>query len=400
MVKYKPLPKIHYQDITDYNDIVQSRYNGDDTLHLDFIIKDYPAFVCQNAELFSLLLRIHKTDKNIRQLRYDLPGVALKQFTRKCLVDELVLTNDIEGINSTRREINEALDNIVTSKTKKRFDGLVRQYVMLHSNSKLELKTCQDIRKIYDDLVLQEVIEEDPADAPDGQIFRKESVSIDSPSQKEIHRGIMPENAIIVNMNKALSFLNAPEYDLLVRISVFHYFLGYIHPFYNGNGRLSRFISSYMLSQELDPLISYRLSYTIKANIKQYYDAFKICNDSKSRGDLTPFVLSFLEIIAESMEQLEKALLRRSIDLFNCMDYAQKDNVLSDKKLIELVYLLVQAGLFSEYGISTQELCSNSSMSYTTLKKRFAEIEKQKLLTSQKIGKERYYKLDVSKILK
>ena len=100
------------------------------------------------------------------------------------------------------------------------------------------------------------------------------------------------------------------------------------------------------------------------------------------------------------MEQLEKALLRRSIDLFNCMDYAQKDNVLSDKKLIELVYLLVQAGLFSEYGISTQELCSNSSMSYTTLKKRFAEIEKQKLLTSQKIGKERYYKLDVSKILK
>ena len=116
MVKYKPLPKIHYQDITDYNDIVQSRYNGDDTLHLDFIIKDYPAFVCQNAELFSLLLRIHKTDKNIRQLRYDLPGVALKQFTRKCLVDELVLTNDIEGINSTRREINEALDNIVTSK--------------------------------------------------------------------------------------------------------------------------------------------------------------------------------------------------------------------------------------------------------------------------------------------
>ena len=56
--------------------------------------------------------------------------------------------------------------------------------------------------------------------------------------------------------------------EILIRISIFHYLIGYIHPFYNGNGRLSRFVSSYLLSRDLEPLLSYRLSYTIKENIK------------------------------------------------------------------------------------------------------------------------------------
>lgn len=29
----------------------------------------------------------------------------------KCLIDEIVLTNKIEGVNSTRKEITEVLEN-------------------------------------------------------------------------------------------------------------------------------------------------------------------------------------------------------------------------------------------------------------------------------------------------
>lgn len=397
-LKYQPLNKIYYKDNKYYQELKDKRYNNEDTIHLDFEIHNNKAFVYQNVELFSLMMKIHKTDKLIQKFRFDLPGVAFRQFSTKCLIDEIVLTNDIEGVNSTRREINEALNDLSNNASKKRFDGLVRKYVKLTDNSSLNIKTCEDIRKIYDELVLKEVLEEDPNDFPDGIIFRKGAVSVNNQFQKEIHKGVMPESKIIEDMERALTILNSQNIDLLIRTSIFHYLFGYIHPFYNGNGRISRFISSYMLSKELDPLIGYRISGTIKENIKNYYNAFKICNDPKSCGDLTPFIISFLEIVDEAMEQLFDALNRRSINLERCMQILKNNSDLSSEKYLNLVFLLVQAGLFSEHGISTQELCINAKCSYTTLKNRLSKINEQGLLLSQKNGKERYYKLDISKL--
>ena len=65
-------------------------------------------------------------------------------------------------------------------------------------------------------------------------------------------------------MTKGLNILNNDEYDYMIRIAVFHYIFGYIHPFYDGNGRTSRFISSYLLSKNLLPIVSYKLASTIK----------------------------------------------------------------------------------------------------------------------------------------
>lgn len=397
-LKYQPLNKIYYKDNKYYQELKDKRYNNEDTIHLDFEIHNNKAFIYPNVELLSLMMKIHKTDKLIQKFRFGLPGVAFRQFSTKCLIDEIVLTNDIEGVNSTRREVNEALNDLSNNDSKKRFDGLVRKYVKLTDNSLLNIKTCEDIRKIYDELVLKEVLEEDLNDLPDGIIFRKGAVSVNNQFQKEIHKGVMPESKIIEDMEKALIILNSQNIDLLIRTSIFHYLFGYIHPFYNGNGRISRFISSYMLSKELDPLIGYRISGTIKENIKNYYNAFKICNDPKNCGDLTPFIISFLEIVDEAMEQLFDALNRRSINLERCMQILNNNSDLSSEKYLNLVFLLVQAGLFSEHGISTQELCINAKCSYTTLKNRLRKINEQGLLLSKKNGKERYYKLDISKL--
>ena len=80
----------------------------------------------------------------------------------------------------------------------------------------------------------------------------------------------------------------------MIRIAIFHYLFGYIHPFYDGNGRTSRFINSYLLSKKLQFLVSYKLSYTIKENMNSYYKSFKETNDEKNKGNLSFFVISFL----------------------------------------------------------------------------------------------------------
>lgn len=395
-MEYTPLLKLYYKDPALYEEISAERTHHPDAVHLNFNIHDSQAFFIQNSETYRLLLQIHKTDKKIESLCHRLPGIALNHFASRCLVDEIVLSNDIEGVNSTRREISEVLEQLSISRHKRRFAGLVQRYLMLQKNDERKLDTCQDIRDIYDELVLKEVIEEDAQDAPDGKYFRKGPVSVSNATQKEIHRGLFPESKIITTMESALSFLNDENIDSLIRISIFHYLVGYIHPFYNGNGRLSRFISSYMLSKELNYLIGYRLSYTIKDNLKKYYDSFKLCNDPKNNGDLTPFLIIFLEILQTSMEQLELALSRRSTEYQRFQEFLTLHPLSANTRYQDIFSFLLQAGLFSGHGVSTRELQELLSLTYTPLYNRLEEIRKRNLLLEEKIGKEKFYKLNLS----
>lgn len=394
---YESLYKIRYKAPQQYETIYQARYSHHDTIHLNFKINDDPAFICQSAELLYMIINIHKADKNIRALRRRLPKVAINQFTSRCLVDEIILTNDIEGVNSTRREITEVLEKLQEKKSDRRFYGLVMKYAMLAKRASLKLDTCQDVRDIYNDLVLREVIEENPNDAPDGQIFRKNSVSVTNAAQQEIHQGLLPESAIQTAVQSVLDFIKDDSVDLLIRTAAAHYLFGYIHPFYNGNGRLSRFISSFLMTQELDPLIAYRLSYTIKENLKQYDDAFKLCNDPRNKGDLTPFVLWFMEVILEAISKLNDALTERAHDLKHYSDLLDKSEQLHTKQLEPLSYVLIQASLFSHTGISTGDLLVGTEYSRSTLQKRLKKIDEYGLLLTQRHGKEKCYKLDLGK---
>ena len=144
-----------------------------------------------------------------------------------------------------------------------RFHGLVNKYLRLMSRERISLRTCQDIRDIYNDLVLDEVVRENPAHAPDGAFFRKEQTEVLDQYGKVIHAGVYPEQRIIDAMEKALAFLHNEKVDQLYRICLFHYMFEYIHPFYDGNGRLGRFILSYCIADALEPLLSYRLSETV-----------------------------------------------------------------------------------------------------------------------------------------
>ena len=102
---YESLYKLRYKAPQQYESIYQERYSHPDTVHLNFKIHDDPAFICQSAELLYMIIKIHKEDKSIRALRKQLPKVAINQFTSRCLVDEIILTNDIEGEQSSHKTV-------------------------------------------------------------------------------------------------------------------------------------------------------------------------------------------------------------------------------------------------------------------------------------------------------
>ena len=392
---YVLLKSLYYDHKEEYEALYESRFNSNECVHLNFSIANNPAFFLETPELMKKVVEITRLDKAISQLSNSLPGIALKQYINKCLIDEIVITNNIEGVHSTRKEIGEILDDL-EGKSDKRFFGLVNKYNALITGSYVSIKDSRDIRELYDEMFLTEIIEENPKDAPDGEIFRKDHVNVVDSRQKVIHHGLYPESKIISSMDDAINILNDDDIDPLFRISIFHYLFGYIHPFYNGNGRLNRFISSYYLANTLESIMGYRLSYTIKENINRYYRSFKIVNEEINKGDITPFIFTYLDFVKESAMNLKDGLVEKSkmLELFtkqlSSLPYG------NDEKYSRLYYYLLQASLFSEIGISTGELLQYLNVSRPTLQKRLKNIDESNLLITEKRDLNKFYQLNLN----
>ena len=115
-------------------------------------------------------------------------------------------------------------------------------------------------------------------------------------------------------------------------------------------------------------------------------------------GDITPFIIMMLRMVKESTEQLEAGLNKR---LTRLRRYERLIGQLpggKNHRTGKLYYGLIQAELFAEHGISTKELEEYLEVSYTTVKNELAIVENAGLLKMKKVGKEKFYSLDLEKL--
>lgn len=381
-MEYELLSKIFYKKPTEYESIYDARFNSEASIKLPIKIHENVGFIFNTNEITKLLVKIYKTINKINLLRTHLPNIAINSYIIKSLKDEIALTNEIEGVRSTRKEIEDAIDSIKNDKSA-RFKGLVDKYFKLISNEIIPLNNCKDIRTIYDALVLPEIEKEN---LPDGILFRKEPVQVVSATQKEKHRGIMPESKIIESLDLFLDFLKNDDIDSLIKISAFHYLFGYIHPFYDGNGRTSRFISSYLIKNELDILLALKLSYTVKNNINKYYKAFDVCNDRKNKGDITFFVVTFLELLSQASDDLYTKIadLNDQLNYYNnIINTLVNEKVLNDKQA-KCIFILCQNRLFDDTYMNMNTLTELLEKSDTTTRKILKSLEPKNLLVKSR----------------
>lgn len=395
VMNYEPLAKLYYKDKSVYTKIYNERFNNEFSYHLPFEISGNKAFFIIDYQISRKIEEIYYISRQLDDILNQLPPIAFKYYINKNLIDEIMLTNDIEGVYSTRKEISQIIEMPDNSTKKVRLMGLVKKYQKLINGEKIPLSSCNDIRLLFDEIVLNE-IEED--EKPDGEIFRTGSVSVCTATDKEKHRGLYPEKKLIDFLNKSLDFLtNENNVGPLVKIAVFHYLFGYAHPFYNGNGRTSRFISSYLLCNILNQSIALRISYTIKNDKNKYYKAFDICNDPKNKGDITPFISSFIDIIKNaaksSLENLES--LKQRLEYYSTIHeniYNFFENDLQSK----IVYILIQNALFSSKGVFIEELKHHLECSEATIRKNIKSLIKHGLIiTTEREKNKMLYELSL-----
>ena len=400
---YESLEKIYYQDSDKYEEAYLARLNSSTAKIFDIFIhqytrkNEYPLFYCYDESIINSVIYILHAKYELDKLISGMPKVNVNQFIRRSIIDEVKSTNDIEGVRSTRKEIKLALDKQGTGSENLRMWRVVNKYASLLNDNIGDFKTCEDIRQFYDEFILREVIADNPDNAPDGSIFRKESVSVCTGKDKIIHHGLCPEKLIIATMNKALDLLHDENIPLLVRVTIFHYLFGYIHPFYDGNGRLIRFITSQYLAKELGGIISIRISITIKKQLKKYYQLFEQTNNELNRGDLTPFIHGFLMFVFDTIKETKQLLLKKieQLDRYeNKLAALLNKSGIDDELLNDIYYILLQASLFSGEGATVEQIMETTKKSRNTIETRLTQMPKGHLI-KVKATRPYKYKLNV-----
>ena len=130
---YPLLNKLYYQDQDRYAQVYQERFQSEDTVKLDFFIGEHQAFFVQTGDLWRRGFQILKLNSQVTAHSAALPPIARRQYSRKCLIDEIMLTNRIEGVHSSRKEIDDALEALEKQSAQRgkrqRFSSVVRSWL-------------------------------------------------------------------------------------------------------------------------------------------------------------------------------------------------------------------------------------------------------------------------------
>ncbi len=399
-MSYKSLVDVFYADssadrFNNVDRLARERLMAESTFRTGIETPTGELFLAVPRELSLLNEKVLRYERRISRLRSDLPAVADAALVRKLVVDEVVSTNSLEGVHSTRRQISEVLSAVERNRSQgetRRFREFVNLYLGISDPGRSFPKTPEDIRAVYDRVMRGEDLGDD---APDGRLFRRGEVEVIGTGGKVLHRGLYPESAIVKGLEQMLSIVESRDIPETYSAIVGHYVFEYVHPFYDGNGRTGRYLLALYLSRPLSMLTSLSLSRVLAENRASYYRSFKKAEHPKNYAELTSFVMNVLESVHVAQAELDTAL-QTSRDLLreaeSRLDSVRESEGLSEKEA-GVLYLLVQIALFAAFPEATLAEVASYSRVGTQQARKYTKALVERGLVDMKRSRELHFAL-------
>ena len=119
----------------------------------------------------------------------------------------------------------------------------------------------------------------------------------------------------MANLEMFINDTSLSDLDPLIKMAIIHHQFESIHPFYDGNGRTGRFLTSLYLSKSFSIYTAYALSNGCRLTHRKYLDLFHRTNGFSNYGELNFAIEAFLDIliagqdfILEDLEEKASAL--------------------------------------------------------------------------------------------
>lgn len=396
--RYRTLKSIfHERGEAAVQEELQVRRNGYSTYLLnDFMVGEHPLFYLVDRTVLAHYDRIMVRERTIEQLSSRLPGVAMRSYLSDLAVRSIVATDSIEGVHTTRRLISDALTS--GDSEDPRAKRAVEFMNLLNTlGERRPPDTVEEVRKLYDTLLEGHLDDENRLD---GALFRAGPVHITS-GTKVVHKPPMGEEAITANIQAALDHALDPNVPALFSAIAAHFMVEYTHPFYDGNGRLGRYLLVAHLGQTLTRLTTLTLPSTLNIQKSRYYKAFSAAEEPLNYGEVTGFLHVFLGLIEQAQEHLVdeldsrdrawRALGGRIAELEGSRTWTGGTPGLTSKKLddvLRLLYLLGQVQIFrAPVAPTSSELQEALGVTAPTLRDRLKLLQGLGFVEGVKAGR-------------
>ena len=303
----------------------------------------------------------------------------------KAAEDEIIATSAIESIDFSRDSVRNILKGMAPNdEQENRILGIKKglEFIADTSNKINE----ENLFKLYMMSAGDFVSEDDKL--LEGNLYRHDTVYV--VGEDVAHSGVdfrkVPEL-----MKSLIDFINAED-DIndLIKATIIHFYIAYIHPYFDGNGRTARLVHLWFLIQKgYQSALFIPFSSQIEKSRKAYYDAFTTVEENKKLSgkiDVTPFVLYFINNIYNKMNEGTA-----DIDTLTAFDEAVKEGKITEKETKLWKFVL---SFYGTNEFSTKQLEKDfSDAAYATIRGFVLKFEKLGLLSSVKYGTRVKYKV-------
>ena len=348
---------------------------------------DFPAFMENLAKLYFLPLPLEDfqgetliytenhpvfSNNTLKHLFFE----QTERYEINTAENEIISTCAIENIDISRESVRNILRGFAPKdEQENRILGMKKGFEFI-SDLRNRI-TEENLHKLYmmsvgDFLGENERLKE-------GCLYRHDDVFV--VSSRVEHQGL-DYRKLPAFMEKLIDFINADDsMNDLTKACIIHFYIAFLHPYFDGNGRIARLLHLWFLIQKgYRSALLIPFSSEIEKNRRDYYNAFTLIEENKKisgKTDVTPMIAFFAEKV---YNKVYPSVVKT--DVLGLYKQLLDSGIITEKEKHLWQFVL------SHYGtdeFSTKQLERDfSSAAYATIRNFVLKFEEEGLLSSRK----------------
>lgn len=299
-------------------------------------------------------------------------------FGAKAMEDEILSTFRIEQINTTRDSVRRVLaGHSPRNEDEHRVYGMKRGLEFIADPS--HTITEENLYRLYQ-MTIGEFLPEEDQLLP-GNRYRYDAVYV--VGAKVEHTGL-PCSKLPEYMTALIKFAQEDsETNALLKAAILHFYLAYLHPYFDGNGRMARLLHLwYLVQQGYSSALFVPLSRYVEESRNRYYNAFSLVERNQEISgivDLTPFLTYFIEQVYRPLG--ENKIGKHAMDSFK---EALAQGQITEKEAALWQFVL---SCYGDEEFSTKQLEKDfGNAAYATIRSFVLKFESLGMLASTRYG--------------
>lgn len=354
--------------------------------------KSWPSFIYSDDSITPRLENVLALQKQLIGQARSLPENLDREAEMDALIQDALQTSQIEGeklnVGSVRSSVAKqlGLEQAGLPPSTRQTESLVAMLRSATSNLKQAInqqQLCEWQAAIFPEpsIIKNIAIGELRGDAHMqvvSQIRNREIIHFEAPAKSQLKKEL---KVFIDWFNQKQPKAKQTKMHGIVRAAIAHLWLITLHPFDDGNGRVSRAITDRALAQnEQTSIRFYSLSAAIEKNRATYYEILENTQGCKTKTqqnavheiDISEWINWFLDVLAQAMQQG----LQRINRVINKTRFWQthSQTVLTARQMKALNRLLDSAGEEFEQGINASKYKSLAEVSKATATRDLVEL--------------------------